>query len=177
MTMRVTMRTPRRSEDGLSYLLATVTYTVSDAYGRELVQGDHAFDTDNAIAAESAARRDQLLTEEARTTRALVSGGGIGPATLSYPDGLEIDDDVTATPTAGWIWSGGQWYRDDAAISGETSSTHSIVALDQSKLLGFQPTGLPFRVTVAVPGPLVQPGQLFFASQQVFFAGQPVLFN
>lgn len=76
MTMRVTMRAPRRSEDGLSVLLAGTTYTVTDEFGKELVQGGHATDTENAIATEAAANRDQLLTDEVRRTRGVVSRAG-----------------------------------------------------------------------------------------------------
>jgi hypothetical protein len=105
MTMRVTMRNPRRSEDGLSMLLAGTIYTVSDAYGKELVQGQHAVDTDNAIATEAAANRDQLLAEEARTTRGVVSGDGIIPHPRYWFHGSAVrqaaDDGVFRDMVAG----------------------------------------------------------------------------
>jgi lysophospholipase L1-like esterase len=77
MTMRVTMRVPRRSEDGLSMLLVGSIYTVGDDYGKELVQGQHAVDTDGVIASTSISQRDHLVAAEAVTTRALVSTHGI----------------------------------------------------------------------------------------------------
>ena len=73
MTMRVTMRDPRRSEDGLSMLLTGQTYTVSDDYGKLLVSLG-AVDTDLVIAAREVAMREQLLAKEAMSTRSLVSG-------------------------------------------------------------------------------------------------------
>lgn len=77
MTMRVTMRNPRRSEDGLSILLVGTTYTVGDDFGQALVYAGHAVDTDSVIATEDAAARDALLASEVRATRALVSGDGV----------------------------------------------------------------------------------------------------
>lgn len=88
MTMRVTMRNPRRSEDGLSILLVGTTYTVSDEYGQALVQANHAVDTDNVISTEDAAARDALLPTEVRATRSLVSAAGIPPAIAIMGDSI-----------------------------------------------------------------------------------------
>ena len=76
MSMRVTMRDPRRSEDGLSVLLTGQTYTVSDDYGRFLVSLG-AVDTDGVIASRTFAAKDEVVSDEARATRALVSDDGI----------------------------------------------------------------------------------------------------
>lgn len=83
MSMRVTMRDPRRSEDGLSILASGSTYTVSDAYGAYLVSLG-AIDTDGVIASRAAADRDQLLYAEVTATRALLSQQGI-PAVFAKP--------------------------------------------------------------------------------------------
>ena len=86
MSMRVTMRNNRRSEDGLSILLVGTTYTVSDEFGQALVQANHATDTDGVISTEDAAARDALLPTEVRATRSLVSGGGVyGPRGKKTP--------------------------------------------------------------------------------------------
>lgn len=76
MPMRVTMRESRRSEDGLTVLLAGQTYTVSDDYGRMLVLTRGNIDTDDVLATAAAANRDQLLPEEVRQIRSSVSGDG-----------------------------------------------------------------------------------------------------
>jgi hypothetical protein len=78
MTMRVTMRDPRRGENGLSMLLTGQTYTVSDDYGKFLVSLG-AVDTDNVIAQREFAKIDQVVSDEARAIRALVSSAWISP--------------------------------------------------------------------------------------------------
>lgn len=104
MTMRVTMTTPRRSEDGLSVLLNGSTYTVGDNFGKQLVQMGAAVDTDGAIASEVAEMRDHLLASEARTTRSLVSGAwncdvsGVGGAAANTAG---IQGQLTACAAAG----------------------------------------------------------------------------
>lgn len=72
MSMRVTMRDPRRSEDGLSPLLTGQTYTVSDDYGKYLVSLG-AVDTDGVIAARVFSAIDEVVSDEAREVRALVT--------------------------------------------------------------------------------------------------------
>lgn len=83
MTMRVTMRNPRRSEDGLSNLLVGTIYTVSDEYGQALVQAAHAVDTDNVIAREDVESRDALLRDEVAAIRSLVSEAWMSDAILA----------------------------------------------------------------------------------------------
>lgn len=72
MTMRVTMREPRRSEDGLTFLLAGATYTVSDQYGEELVRNGFATDVDGALVRPP----DGLTLTEVASARALLSAAG-----------------------------------------------------------------------------------------------------
>lgn len=119
MTMRVTMTTPRRSEDGLSVLLNGSTYTVGDNFGKQLVQMGAAVDTDGAIASEVAEMRDHLLASEARTTRSLVStpwkNGLRGAPLRRFRPVLSVEDAA--------IW-------DDRVGSGMTVTVDTAVQFD-----------------------------------------------
>ena len=150
MTMRVTMRSHRRSEDGFSVLLVGTTYTVSDDFGQALVQAGHAVDTDNVIAAEDAAARDDLLPAEVRATRALVSEYEI-PAD-------EYTDAVTLTATGVVHGMPGRLHAvtvlsgtcDLALADGAGAGTSGIrtiatyAGLTAGELIPFPGDGLPF---------------------------------
>jgi hypothetical protein len=116
MTMRVTMRNPRRSEDGLSVLLVGTIYTVSDEFGQALVQANHAVDTDNVIPTEDAAARDDLLPAEVRLTRSLVSGAR----------NTEILTGAVAGEDSGWLRINGPEALAWQLVSGTTNTTFQI---------------------------------------------------
>lgn len=75
MTMRITMREPMRSEDGLSMLLKGQTYTVSRAFGARAVQQGFATDTDAVLA----------LQPDPATAFFSATGGGSGLVANGVP--------------------------------------------------------------------------------------------
>jgi hypothetical protein len=108
MTMRVTMRDPRRSEDGLSILLTGQTYTVSDDYGKFLVSLG-AVDTDNVIESSRVVLRDNLLADEAVAARSLVAN--VGNLLANGKPGQPAVFSRKLTNSGGRLLMGGQDYR------------------------------------------------------------------
>lgn len=102
MSMRVTMRDPRRSEDGLSILAAGTTYTVSDAYGAYLVSLG-AIDTDGALNRGA----DTLSKTETAAARSLVSGAGIGGSTITRAALIALAEANGLTPGAVYLTTDG----------------------------------------------------------------------
>lgn len=86
MTMRVTMREPKRSEDGLTVLQKGSTYTVSDEFGAQLVQQGAATDTDGSIRPVN----DQPTVAEVLALRALLEGGGVDVSFTRAHDGQAL---------------------------------------------------------------------------------------
>lgn len=75
-TVTVTMREPRRSEDGLSILVAGSTPTVSLEYGRYLVRNGFATSTDDLSGSRGT---NPLLVsrEDEQALRGMVAGSGV----------------------------------------------------------------------------------------------------
>lgn len=81
MTMRITMRSARRSEDGLSVYDVGSTQTVSNAFGTQMVQLGCAIDTDGVLPVTPVS---PLLATAAQAAAfpGLVSGDGMSPAMI-----------------------------------------------------------------------------------------------
>ena len=77
----ITMREPRRSEDGLSIMDKGSSQSVSQEFGGYLVQIGAAVDTNNALAGAP----DQLTRTEVVTVRGVVSGAVISGTWRGIP--------------------------------------------------------------------------------------------
>jgi len=55
-----------------------------------------------------------------------------------------VDSIATAVPGAGYAFTAGQWYRDGAAISGQTALTYTRLLADVGTALTFIPTGVAY---------------------------------
>lgn len=85
-------------------------------------------------------------------TDSLMAGGAailISPVTIT--GSAVVGANLTAALRTGWIASNGQWDRAGSNIGGETTFTHAVTLADSHKTLGFTPSGIPYRATVAVP--------------------------
>jgi hypothetical protein len=75
--------------------------------------------------------------------------GGLG-APVSISGALVIGATLTATPSPGWQFAAGQWYRDGVAINGATGLTYTLQAADGGKAPSFSPTNPVFRAVAGV---------------------------
>lgn len=95
----ITMREPRRSEDGLSIMAKGSSQSVSQEFGGYLVQIGAAVDTNNALAGEP----DQLTRDEVVTVRGVVSGAGKRAAGAHLNSGFITQNALTAV-TSHWAF-------------------------------------------------------------------------
>lgn len=78
------------------------------------------------------------------------AGGGGGGAVLSISGTRAVGQTLTATPSPGWQFTSGQWYRDDVAINGATTLAYTLQPADAGKTPSFVPTAPVFKATAGV---------------------------
>lgn len=82
----------------------------------------------------------------------LVSGAGnAAVVTIAAPDGYDVGDVLTATPSTGWTVTGYQWTRDGVDIAGATSSTYTLVSADGGKLIGCRAVDAVYSAFATIP--------------------------
>lgn len=111
---------------------------------------------------------------------AAVLAGSSAPVSISAPGGLGPGSTLTALIGQGWSIDAYQWTRNDAAIAGEVTSTHNIVALDAGTVVGAQGLRvgtLIYTGYLAIPGVAFNPNQVFFNGDAIYFNSQSVGFS
>lgn len=94
-------------------------------------------------------RQDSLTKKLYNSSGEVVEAGG---APITITGTVAVGQSLTAVPATGWTITGGQWYRDAAAIIGATALVYAVQAADAGTTVSFVPTGLPFKaVAGAVP--------------------------
>lgn len=129
-----------------------------DGTGRAVVSGGSQ--CGRALTAAAAAGELVVVKVQLVAGGGVVSGAGIGPLSISAPDGTAAGDVLTATPNTGWTVASYQWTRDGVDINGATSSTYTLTLADEGALIGCRAGAPVYSALIEIPAGAYPAGYL-----------------